>query len=130
MRLQAMSGFNRLFLALTLLWALLCAVVYPLDVTWERQKEAMTAYNEGKKNCAVLVVERPDWSMSKDCYKRTDEIFQNTLKFYSFKNFWILPVALWQFFLPVIIVPPVVLYGLAALGVWVRNGFKRHPRST
>jgi hypothetical protein len=49
---------------------------------------------------------------------------QNTLKFCSFKNFWVLPVALWKVFLPLIVTPPAIVYGLAALGMWVRNGFK------
>jgi len=128
MRLQAISGFNRLFLALTLLWASFWAVVYPLDVTRERQNEAVAEYNKFNKTCDALVVERPDWDMTKDCYKRSMDNFQTTLKFYSYKHFWMLPVALWQLFLPLIVVPPAVLYGLAALGVWVGKGFGRRTR--
>jgi hypothetical protein len=120
-------GFNRLFLALTLLWAIFWAVLYPLHRQWEGQQKAFEEYSKMQKTCAQLVLELPEWDMTKNCYERSFENYQETLKFYSFKNFWIYPVAFWEIFLPIIVVPPIVIYGLAALVVWVRNGFK--PRT-
>jgi hypothetical protein len=119
-----MKGYNRLFWALTLLWAVLWVVLYPLHNQWVGQKQALADYGKNNKNCDALVVERPEWDMTKDCYKRSTENFQNTLTFYSFKNFWVYPVVFWRLFLPLVVVPPVIVYALAALSVWVRKGFK------
>jgi hypothetical protein len=122
-----MKGYNRLFLALTLLWAAFWTVLYPLNRQWVGQQEAITDHNKEDKNCDALVVELPEWNMTKNCYQRSSENFKNALGFYSFKNFWAYPVIFWRLFLPLIVVPPVIVYGLAALGVWVRNGFKTKP---
>jgi hypothetical protein len=119
-----MKGHNRLFLVLTLLWAVFWAVLYPLHRQWKGQEEALGEYQKMNKTCDALVVENPEWGMTKNCYQRSRENFQNTLRFYSFKNFWEYPVVFWKLFLPLIMVPPAIVYGLAALAVWVRNGFK------
>jgi hypothetical protein len=113
-----------MFLVLTLVWATFWAVLYPLGRQWQGAQEALEQRDRDNKNCDVLVVERPDWVMTKTCYLRSEENFQNALKLYSFMNFWWLPVALWRLFLPAIVLPPVLLYALVALGVWIRKGFK------
>jgi hypothetical protein len=125
-----MSGFKRLFWALTLLWALFCLVVYPLHEQWTKQQEAFAQYNKHNKFCDELISERPESPLANGCYKRSDDDLQFALQLYSFKHFWFLPVAGWPFFLPLIAIPPAVVYGLAALGMWVRNGFRtrtHHP---
>jgi hypothetical protein len=119
-----MKGYNRLFLALTLLWAAFWTVLYPLQRQWDGQDRAIAEYGKENKNCDALVVERPEWDMTKDCYQRSSKNFQNMLRAYSFKTFWAYPVALWRLFLPMVVVPPVIVYALGALSVWVRNGFK------
>jgi hypothetical protein len=121
-------GFNRLFLVLTLAWATFWAILYPLHLQWEGQQAALVEHDKENKNCDKLTVENPEWSMTKNCYQRSSENFQNTLDHYSFRNFWAYPVRFWELFLPLIVVPPVVVYGLAVLVVWVRNGFK--PRTS
>ena len=117
-----------MFLVMTLVWATFWAVLYPLDRQWEGQQKVLEERDKENKNCDALVIERPEWSMTKDCYARSMENFQNGLELYSFKNFWWYPVMLWKFFLVVIVVPPALVYGLVALGVWIRNGFK--PRTS
>jgi hypothetical protein len=109
---------------LTLLWAIFWAILYPLHLQWEGQKQAVADHYKEDKNCDVLVVGNPEWNMTKNCYQRSSENFRNTLKFYSFSKFWVYPVLYWKLYLPMIVVPPVVVYGLTALVVWVRNGFK------
>ncbi len=111
-------------MVLTLLWAAFWAVLFPLHLQWEGEKAALVEHEKENKNCDKLIVELPEWDMTKDCYQRSSENLQNTLKFYSFRNFLAFPVVGWKLFLPLIVVPPVVVYGLAAVGVWVRNGFK------
>src|SRR5208337_3028371 len=80
-------GFNRLFLVVTLTWATFWAVLYPLHRQWVGQQEAIAEHEKENKNCDALVVERPEWDMTKNCYQRSSENFQNALGFYSFKNF-------------------------------------------
>jgi hypothetical protein len=116
-------GFNRLFLVLTLLWATFWIVVYPLHAQWDGQQKALEEYNKANKNCDVLVVESPDWAMTKDCYTRSLENYRNQLELYSFKNFWWYAAAFWKALVPITVLPPAILYGLVALGVWIRNGF-------
>jgi hypothetical protein len=119
-----MKGYNRLFWALTLLWAVFWLVVYPLHNQWVGQEKALADYHKENKNCDVLAVEMPQWDLTKNCYQRSMENFQNTLTFYSFKHFWAYPVVFWELFLPLVVVPPVIVYALGALSVWVRKGFK------
>lgn len=123
---QTASGLNRLYLALTLLSAVFWTVVYPLHHQWMGQQEALDRYNRENKSCA-LIVERPDWD-TRDCYELSMESFQNQLRFYSFKHFWMFPILYWKLFLPLILVPPIIVCGLVVLGIWVRNGFK--PRTS
>ena len=120
---SAKRGFNRLFLVLMFGWAICWAVLYPLQRQWEGQHEALMQYRRDIKNCDQLVVERPEWDLTKNCYERAMTNWQNTLEFYSFKNFWMFPVVLWRLFVPLIVLPPLAVYGLAALGMWIWRGF-------
>ena len=121
-------GFNRLFLVLAFGWVICWAVLYPLQRQWKGQHEALITWRKDVKNCDQLVVERPEWALTKNCYEQASIREKNTLEFYSFKNFWIYPVAAWGVFLPLIVLPPILVYGLAALGVWIWRGFK--PRTS
>lgn len=90
--------------------------------------EAFTEYNEENKNCDALVVENPAWGMTKNCYRRSDENYRSKLRFYSLDKFWVYPLALWKLFLPVILLPPSIVYGIVMIAVWIQNGFK--PRAS
>lgn len=125
---NAKRGFNRLFLVVAVGWAIFWAVVYPLDRQWEDQRETLAQWRKDVKNCDQLVVERPGWALTKNCYERAMTNRENALELYSFKNFWIYPVAVWRLFLPLIVLPPLVVYGLAAFVVWIWHGFK--PRAS
>jgi hypothetical protein len=117
-------GFNRLFLMLTLGWAISWAVLYPLGRQWEDQRETLSKYRKDVKNCDQLVVERPGWALTKNCYEHAVTSRENALELSSFKNFWIYPVAFRRLFVPLIILPPLAMYGLAVLSVWLWRGFK------
>ena len=121
---NAKRGFNRLFLVLTFGWAICWAVLYPLQRQWEGQHEALMQYRRDIKNCDQLVVERPEWDLTKNCFERAMTNWQNALKFYSFKTFWMFPVVLWRLFVPLIVLPPPIVYGLVAVVVWIRRGFQ------
>ena len=121
-------GFNRLFLVLTLVWATFWVVVYPMHGQWEGQQKALEEYDKAKKNCDAIDMERPDYPTLDNCYKQSWENYRNQLEPYSFKNFWWFPAAFWEGLLPIIALPPALVYGLVALGVWIRNGFK--PRTS
>jgi hypothetical protein len=68
-----MKGYNRLFLVLTLLWAAFWAVLYPLHLQWVGQQQAIAECDKENKNCDALVVERPEWDMTKNCYQRSSD---------------------------------------------------------
>lgn len=121
-------GFTRLFVVLTLAWAIFWAVLYPLHVQWKGQEEATTEHEIENKNCAVLLVERPEWDLTKNCYKRSDENYGNTLRLHSLDKFWAYPLVFWKLFLPLILLPPAIVYGLVMLGVRIQDGFK--PRAS
>lgn len=125
---NARCGFNRLFVVLTFGWAIFWAVVYPLQRQWEGQREAVIQYGKDNKNCDQLVVERPGWALTKNCYEQASIREKTTLELSSFKNFWIFPAALWRLFVPLIVLPPLFVYGLATLAVWIWRGFQ--PRAS
>jgi len=124
------SGFNRLFLVLAFGWAIFCAVLYPLGHQWGEQRGALAQYRKDVKNCDQLVVERPGWALTNDCYHAAMDNFQSRSQFYSFKNFWIFPVSFWRLFVPLIVLPPLLVYGLAVLAVWIWHGFKPRVSGT
>jgi hypothetical protein len=121
-------GFNRLFLVLTIGWALYCAVLYPMHHQWEGQEEALVKYSEDNKNCDQLVKESPEWSLTQDCYQRAMTDLQDKLKFFSFGNFWILDAAFWKLLIPAILIPPFIVYAIALIGKWVWKGFDAPSR--
>jgi len=117
---NAKRGFNRLFLVLTIGWALFWAVAYPLWRQNEGQLDSFTKHDEDYKLCA----ENPE---QRDCYKQADERFKAAQEFYSLRKFWWFPVALWRLVIPLIILPPLFVYGLGALVVWIWRGFHTIP---
>ncbi len=123
MSFRLRRGFNRLFLVLATVWAIGLAVLLPLKLQWDGQQRALIQYREDNKTCDQLVVESPGWTMTKDCYQRATENLQGTLETYSFKNFWVYSVGLWRTLVPLIIMPPLIIYALTALSVWVWRGF-------
>jgi hypothetical protein len=117
-------GFNRLFLVLTVGWAIYCAVVYPLQHQWEGQNEALVKYWNDNKNCDQLIKEAPEeWSLTQDCYEQSTTDLQSRLKFFSFRNFWMLDAAFWKLLIPAMLLPPFIVYATAAIGQWVWKGF-------
>jgi hypothetical protein len=117
-----------LFVALAFGWAIFWAVLYPLQRQWEGQHEALILYQKDNKNCDQLVVERPQWALTNDCYHAAYDQWKIRSEFYSYKHFWGHPVAFWRSFLPLIVLPPFAVYGLAALSAWIWRGFK--PRAS
>jgi predicted permease len=116
-------GFHRLLLFMTLGWALFCTVLFPLKMQWDGQQEALSQHYKDIKMCQQLMVERPEWEMTKNCYERIDANEKNTLALYSFKNFWVWDVSFWRVEILAVILPPLFVYGLAALFRWVVAGF-------
>ncbi len=116
-------GLNRLFLVLTVGWAIYCAIIFPIQRQWEGQQRVLDANRNEVKNCDELVKEAPAWDMTQDCYKRADENQHAMLDVYSLGHFWMLDVAFWKLLIPVIMLPPVIVYATALLGKWVWKGF-------
>jgi hypothetical protein len=114
MAVNIKRGFNRIYIVLAVLWALYCAVLFPL----QRQAEATRQLNRdlpvcseyGEKDPACLAV-KEDWNASMERWQ-----FR---KFYSWA---------WGLLLLAVFVPPLVVYGCfraaAAITVWVWKGFR------
>ena len=117
-------GFNRLFIVLTVLWAIFCGVLYPLKVQFDGQMRAVFQHDKDVKMCQQLIVERPNWDLTKNCFDRIDENQRSAMELYSFKNFWIFGVAYWQLEVFAIVAPPLVIYILTVIGRWIWRGFK------
>jgi hypothetical protein len=117
-------GFNRLVLALTIVWAVCCAVLYPLRMQFDRQRSAVVEDDKGMKMCQQLIAEHPDWAWTKNCLDEVRQNERNALELYSFRNFWILDVVFWRLVIPAIVIPPIAVYILALLGRWIWRGFK------
>ena len=117
-------GCKRLFLVLTIGWAIFCTVLFPLKMQWDGQQEALSQHDKDMKMCQQLMVEQPEWSMTKNCYERIDKNEKNTLALYSLEKFWIWDVAGWRIELLAVILPPLFAYALALLVKWIWRGFK------
>jgi hypothetical protein len=128
MAMNLTSGFGRLFVVSSIIWVVLCVVVLPLGIQWDHQRQALDQFHIDSKMCDVLVVERPEWEDTKDCYTRSMDRFQTTVKAYSFSTFWLLPVELWQSFVPLALIPPALVGVLGMLGLWIGRGFRQSPR--
>jgi len=124
MRLSPWRGFNRLFLVLTVAWAIWCAVVYPLQMEWERQREAVSKYDKDVKTCQEIYVRHPDYRSMDDCNRLAQVNETGALEFWSFKHFWYWDVAFWQGEIPAIVLPPLLVYALGMVGRWVWRGFR------
>jgi hypothetical protein len=118
--------FNRLFFVLTIGWALFCSVFLPLKMQWDGQVQAISRHDRDTKMCQQLMVDAPEWSMTKNCFERIDQNLDNTLNLYSFKNFWAWDALAWQLELLAVAVLPIFFYGIALLVRWIWNG--RLPR--
>jgi hypothetical protein len=119
-------GFSRLFVVLTVLWALYCGVGYPLQIQIEGQMKADSDYRDAVKVC----VQSPGPFGLKDCFDLAEKNRKSTTEFYSLKNVYTDIWRFWWLLLPAIAVPPLAVYGLAALGVWLWHGFKPRASST
>jgi len=125
-------GFNRLFFVLTIGWTIYCAVVYPLWFLLKHREAAGKEHNKDYKNCVQLfMVERPDATgrTLQDCFDQADSDYKNASEHFSLRNFYKWDLAFWKLLLPVIIVPPVVLYALVAMSMWVRRGFLKQSHA-
>jgi len=117
-------GFNRLFLVLTIVWATWCAVLYPLQMQFERQQEAVSQYNKDTKACQKIFALDADMDYMTNCLKQAEVNRGNAMELWSFKHFWFYDVAFWQLEIPAIVLPPLLVYALAMIGRWVWRGFK------
>jgi hypothetical protein len=111
-------GLKRLYIVLTIGWALFCTIFVPLKFKWDEKDRDLTTWREAVKTCDQHVFEDPD------CYKRAMENYQGALESDSFKNFWILPIIGWRLTIPAVLIPPLALFGTDAIVRWIWRGFK------
>jgi hypothetical protein len=112
-------GFNRLFIVLTVFWAIYCLFVYPI----QQRREAQTAYNNELRVCWEH--ELGKGQEFKDCLETarlSSQVDQWSLRAFYTRESWFLVL--------VVIVVPLIAYGfcrgLATVGLWVWHRFKPH----
>jgi hypothetical protein len=128
MQILLSRGFNRLFLAMTVLWAIFLAVLVPLTLQLDGQMRTMAKYREDVEEQKKLAADG-DLGGSLSFGEIIEENRRNALEFYSLHNFWVWDLGVWRWEIPAIIVPPLVLYWLGMLFQWVWRGF-RPPNPT
>ena len=104
------------------------AVVWPLQRQWDGQRETLIQYAKDIKFCDQLVIERPQWPLTKNCYEQAAIRERNALEFWSFRHTWVLPRGVWLLFLVLSAFPPLVTYGMALLGMWIWRGSREARR--
>jgi hypothetical protein len=119
-------GFNRLFLVLSIGWALYCALGYPLQIQIEGKNKADSDHRDAVRAC----VQSPGPLGLKDCFDFAEKNRKNATEFYSRRNIYADIGRFWWLLLLAIAVPPLAVYGLAALGVWIWRGFKPRTSAT
>jgi hypothetical protein len=117
-------GFNRLFIVLTVVWAIYCMIVYPLNergkaaVIYDRQLSACYQYEAGRGQAEL-----------NNCLHFAEGMFHDFADQWTFKNFY---AHSWPFILAATVGLPLVVYGvgrgLAALSLWVYRGYR--PKNT
>jgi hypothetical protein len=113
-------GFNRLFVVLTVVWALYCLVVYPM----QQRRKAQSHYTADSQSCyeTELKESKPKFDA---CLKTAKEEWQTSVDQWSVKNFYI---GQWPLLLAAIVGLPLLLYGclrgIATVSLWVWRGFK------
>lgn len=114
-------GFNRLFLVLTLGWAVYCAVVFPLQWLYKGQARADAQRTADYANCGQLA----GTSLGGEpCFNSAEDNWRASQSFFAFKNFWMIDAVFWRMEIPAIVLPPLFVYALALLSRWIWRGFR------
>jgi hypothetical protein len=112
------GGFNRLFIVLTVLWALYCLVWYPFR---ERAK-SQTAYNRQLESCYTKELGRDE--AFKGCVRLAEVIFDDGQREWQLRRYY---TTLWPFILLALVGVPLLFYVLvrviAVVGVWIYRGY-------
>ena len=109
---------NRLFIALTVVWAVYCALVYPFI----QRAKAQTIYDDQVQYCYQEKL--GEGQEFKDCLNLANAVLHNgtylRLPHQYYKSFW-------PEILAAVLVMPLLVYGfirlVAAVGVWVYRGY-------
>jgi hypothetical protein len=113
-------GFNRLFAVFVVVWVIYCAAVYPLT----EQSKADAHFREDMRRCEDR--ERgQDTSVLNDCVRQSELTWQPDQ--WGLKNFYSRE---WPFILIVISGVPLLVYGVAAMSLWVCRGFGANPKTS
>jgi hypothetical protein len=114
-------GFNRLFVVLTVAWAVYCLLVFPQ----QQKRKAMAEYSTRYSDCYSEYLGKNERAA---CTKVAAEFFKVEVDSWSPRNFYI--GAWWILLLAVVALPLIVYWlcrGTAAVSLWVWRGFKANP---
>ena len=113
-------AFNRLFLVLSVFWAIYCTLIYPFH---ERGK-AFEHYQSDMRRCYERELGQGEDRL-KECVKLADDEWHTRVDEYSVKNFYVGGLSL---ILAAIIGVPLLIYGairgIAGICLWIWRGYK------
>jgi hypothetical protein len=115
--MNLLRGFNRIFVVMTLLWAVYCLVVFPLQTRAklldDATKQSASCYEGG------------DSEERKTCVKLWSDLMADESQEWSLRGYY---KAGWLYILGAITIVPVVIYGFCRLigftFAWVYRGFR------
>jgi hypothetical protein len=94
MPINLWRGFNRLFLVLTIGWALFCAVVLPVVYLYRLEAKLEAKHIDASASCTR------DYSLSgsdlQRCYEMSDATWKEIEEPFSPKRFWLVDVQTWR----------------------------------
>jgi hypothetical protein len=114
------KGFNRFFVVISVLWAVYCVVVYPV----QQREKAFDHYQEDQRGCYARELGQLQ-SRLEACLKLAEHEWQTSVGQWSARNFYI---GAWPLIAAAIVVLPAAVYGslrgMAAVGLWIWRGYK------
>jgi hypothetical protein len=111
-------AFNRLFILLSVVWAIYCTVIYP----YHQQEKALSRHMQKARNCAQFTLEKKRLD---DCLKLAKSEWQEAQHLWGFRDFY---AAKWPILLALIIGLPLLIYaalrGIARMSLRIWRGYK------
>jgi hypothetical protein len=113
-------AFNRLFILLSVVWAIYCTVIYP----YNQQAKAFSRHMQKARNCAHFTLGQGKERLD-DCLKLAKSEWQDAQHLWGFGNFY---AAEWPILLGLVIGLPLLIYaalrGIAAMSLRIWREYK------
>lgn len=117
-------AFNRLFLVLSVAWAIYCTTVFPMS----QRRKAFDHYQQDLRGCYERELDQGKVALD-GCLKLAEDEWHTSVDQWSVKNFY---VGAWSLILAAILGLPLLVYGavrgIAAFFLWIWRGYQTEPK--